>query len=149
MGTSPPKVQTFLWFDTSAQSAASFYQSAIPGCTLLSQNQMSVTLSLSGHELILFNGGPSHALSPAVSLFLTCSDQAEIDDLWAKLRDGGEEIACGWVKDKFGLCWQVVPRGLDKLVFGSGRAMQVMRGQKKLEIEPIRKAAAEDGVFLE
>ncbi|KZO93362.1 3-demethylubiquinone-9 3-O-methyltransferase [Calocera viscosa TUFC12733] len=144
------KVSTFLWLpaDTAAP-AAEFYTSVIPGCTILSRNPVSVTLAFGPQQIVLFNGGPRQQLSPAVSLLLICEDQAEIDGLWEKLGEGGEEIQCGWVKDRFGLCWQVVPKGLDKLLFASEKAMQVMMGMKKLEIEPLRKAAAEDGVGLE
>jgi len=145
------KVQTFLWFkDNNASQAAAFYASVLPGCEILSQNGMSVTIAFGPQQVILFNGGPHHALTPAVSLFVTCADQTEIDSLWEKLAtEGGEEIRCGWCKDKFGLCWQVVPEGLDKLLSGSKKAMEAMMGMKKLEIALLRKAAAEDGIAVE
>ena len=106
---------------------------------------MSATFQIEGQEFMALNGGPQFTFSPAISFFVNCETQKEVDELWAKLTEGGEEVQCGWLTDKFGLSWQIVPAGLSELLYSddaerSGRAMKAMLQMKKLDIEKIRQA---------
>jgi predicted 3-demethylubiquinone-9 3-methyltransferase (glyoxalase superfamily) len=150
-----------LWFDTEAEEAAAFYCSVFPNSRIVSVahyndagprpagSVMTVEFELDGERVIGINGGPEFTFSEAVSLMITCADQAEIDHYWERLTDGGEEGPCGWCKDRYGLSWQVVPDGWDEL-FGEAdptraeRAMRAMFGMKKLDLAELRRAA--DGV---
>jgi predicted 3-demethylubiquinone-9 3-methyltransferase (glyoxalase superfamily) len=150
-----------LWFDTEAEEAAAFYCSIFPNSRIVSVAHyndagprpagtvMTVEFELDGERVIGINGGPKFPFSEAVSLMVTCADQAEIDHYWERLTDGGEEGPCGWCKDRYGLSWQVVPDGWDEL-FGEAdptraeRAMRAMFGMKKLDLAELRRAA--DGV---
>jgi predicted 3-demethylubiquinone-9 3-methyltransferase (glyoxalase superfamily) len=110
---------------------------------------MTVTFSLDGMEFIALNGGPEYTFTPAISFSVDCETQAEVDELWAKLSEGGEQVQCGWLNDKFGVSWQIVPSGLGELVAGedpekSQRAMKAMFGMVKLDIDALRRAY--DGV---
>ena len=110
---------------------------------------MSATFQLDGQEFMALNGGPTFTFSPAISFFVNCETQQEVDDLWEKLTAGGEEGQCGWLKDKYGVSWQIVPPGLGELLNGkdagkSQRAMQAMLKMKKLDIE-VMKLAYEQG----
>lgn len=158
MGT----VHTHLWFDHQAEDAARFWTSIVPNSEILSIRRAPsgvpdveegavfvVELVLDGHRVTALNAGPSFTLDEAFSFFLECADQAEVDRYWeALLADGGEASQCGWLRDRFGVAWQVVPAGLDDLVFAPGeagqRAMDTMMRQVKLDIGEIR--AAHDGV---
>jgi len=146
------KVATFLWFEDRAEEAATFYTSLFEDAAIVSKmpgpggKPMGVTFRLGGQEFIAFNGGPMYQLNEAVSLFVTCATQAEVDDLWEKLiADGGSPSRCGWVKDRFGLWWQIVPEVLPKLLADpdrekAGRAMQAMMQMSKIDIAALQRA---------
>jgi predicted 3-demethylubiquinone-9 3-methyltransferase (glyoxalase superfamily) len=153
-----PEIFPNLWFDTQAEEAAAFYCGIFPSSKVLSTTPYSqagpgepgttmlVEFELDGQRFIGINGGPAFTFSEAVSFQVDCADQAEVDYYWERLTDGGEESQCGWLKDRYGVSWQVVPRGLES-VFGQGdpqraqRAMQAMLGMRKLDIEVLRRAA--------
>ena len=150
-----------LWFDTQAQEAAEFYCSIFPDSRIVSIARypegapgpagevMTVEYELDGERIVHINGGPQFTFSEAVSFQIDCADQAEVDYYWDKLLDGGEESQCGWLKDRYGFSWQVVPAGMDDLFSDpdparAQRAMQAMLGMRKLDVEELRRAA--DGV---
>ena len=150
-----------LWFDTEAEEAADFYTSVfknshIVGVTHYPEDApreagmvMTVEFELDGHRFVGINGGPEFTFDEAVSFQIDCEDQDEVDYYWERLTEGGEEGPCGWVKDKYGLSWQVVPGGMEELFADpdperARRAMQAMLGMKKLDIAALRSAA--DGV---
>ena len=143
------KITPFLWFEGNAEQAAQFYTSIFKNSRVISASPMSVTLELEGQRLMVLNGGPHHRLSPAVSLFVSCETQLEIDDLWAKLTaDGGADGRCGWLVDKYGLSWQLVPPILGELLGDKNRAkaqrvMDAMMSMNKLEIAILEQAAEE------
>lgn len=143
------KVTPFLWFEGNALEAAEFYVSIFKNSKVLNASPMSVTLELEGQRLMILNGGPHHKLSPAVSLFVNCETQTEIDDLWQKLTvDGGIDGRCGWLVDKYGLSWQLVPPILGELLGDKDRAksqrvMAAMMKMNKLEIAILQQAAQE------
>ena len=141
------QITPFLWFEGRAAEAAKFYASIFPRAKILSVSPMSATLQLAGQKLILFNGGPHYKLTPAVSLFVHCQTQKEVDYYWARLTRGGEESRCGWLVDKFGLSWQVVPDILFTLLNDedpgkADRAMQAMLKMRKLDIQALKRAHA-------
>jgi predicted 3-demethylubiquinone-9 3-methyltransferase (glyoxalase superfamily) len=108
---------------------------------------MTATISLDGQELMLLNGGPTFKFSQAISLFVTCETQAEVDDYWSKLTAGGKEVQCGWLVDKFGVSWQIIPSVLMKLMSDkdakkAGRVMQAMMKMVKIDIKGLQEAAA-------
>jgi predicted 3-demethylubiquinone-9 3-methyltransferase (glyoxalase superfamily) len=146
-----------LWFNGQAEDAANFYVSIFPDSAILDVSRygegapmpageaMVVRFRLNGQELMILNGGPHHQLTPAFSLTVPCRDQAETDRYWAALSEGGEEIACGWLTDRFGVSWQVVPDEVRQMLGDpdkakAGRAMEAMMSMKKLEIAPMRRA---------
>jgi predicted 3-demethylubiquinone-9 3-methyltransferase (glyoxalase superfamily) len=152
------KIVPNLWFDTQAEEAAAFYVSVFKNSRIVSVNHyteagpreagmvMTVEFELDGQHFIAINGGPEFTFSEAVSLMISCADQAEIDYYWEHLVDGGEEGPCGWLKDRYGLSWQVVPGGMDELFADpdkskATRAMQAMFGMKKLDIAALQAAA--------
>jgi predicted 3-demethylubiquinone-9 3-methyltransferase (glyoxalase superfamily) len=146
-----PKLTTFLTFDNQADEAVRYYLATFEDGKILSSmpgpggSVMSLTFELFGQTLIAMNGGPSFTFSQGVSLFVSCETQAEIDRYWAKLCDGGKEIQCGWVTDKFGVTWQIIPKVLPELLGGkdpvkAGRAVQAMLQMKKLDIAALKKA---------
>ena len=150
------KITPFLWFDTQAEEAASFYVSLFPNSAITNishntsgapspQGVFMVNFVLDGQEFIALNGGPAFKFNEAVSFFVDCATQAEVDRLWDKLTEGGAEVQCGWLKDKYGLSWQIVPSGLNELLNGKDaegarRAMQAMLKMKKLDLEQMRQA---------
>ena len=151
------KVTPFLWFDGTAEQAASFYVSIFKNAKIISTSRIegagpglnqtvtSMTFEIDGRQFHAFNGGPYMKFSPAISLMIDCETQAEVDDFWDKLSEGGQVQQCGWLTDKFGVTWQVVPKGLRELLSDpnrakSSRAMKAMLQQKKLDIAAIRKA---------
>lgn len=155
----PQKISTCLLFNGEAEEAANFYVSVFPGAKIVSvlrspggvaglgSGVIAVTFELEGQELMALNGGHKVEFTPAVSLFVRCQSQAEIDTLWQKLLDGGEEIMCGWLKDKFGVHWQIVPAAFGELLGDpdpakAGRAFQAMLQMKKLDIDKLRAAHA-------
>ena len=146
-----PKITPFLWFDTQAEEAMHLYASIFKDSKILSINRaqgrvMSVLFELEGQQFMALNAGPMYKFSEAVSFFVGCETQAEIDDLWAKLTaDGGAPGRCGWLKDKFGLSWQVVPTALtrmlgDKDAAKSGRVVNVMMHMDKLDLARLQQA---------
>ena len=151
------KITTFLWFDHQAEEAARFYTSIFPNSKILEMSHygegaplpagtvLVVKFTLDGQEFMALNGGPVFKFSEAVSLYINCADQAEVDRYWTALTDGGEESQCGWLRDRFGLSWQVVPDELGKWISGpdpvrSARAMQAMLKMVKIDINELRKA---------
>jgi predicted 3-demethylubiquinone-9 3-methyltransferase (glyoxalase superfamily) len=156
---STQRIVTNLWFDTQALEAAEYYCSIFPDARIVSvvdypegtdkagQN-MVVEWELLGQRFVGINGGPEFTFDEAISLQVRCEDQAEIDHYWEKLSAGGSEGPCGWLKDRYGLSWQVTPRGVEQLFTGEGasRAVQAMFGMTKLDIAALH--AARDGVTV-
>ena len=155
------KIAPFLWFDEKAEEAMNFYTSIFQNSKIGNITRygevgpgpkgsvMSATFQLADQEFMALNGGPIFTFSPAISFFVNCETQQEVDDFWEKLTAGGEEGQCGWLKDKYGVSWQIVPPGLGELLNGkdagkSQRAMQAMLKMKKLDIE-VMKLAYEQG----
>ncbi|MBL0062687.1 MAG: VOC family protein [bacterium] len=139
------KISTCLWYDGKAQEAASFYVSLFKYARVLSSNPMTTIFELDGHQYVALNGGPMYKFTEAVSLMVNCETQDEIDRFWSKLCDGGSEGQCGWLKDKYGLSWQVIPSVLGSLLTDpdrekSGRALQAMLQMKKLDIAALQRA---------
>jgi len=147
-----------LWFDNEAEEAAAFYVSVFKTSRIVNVTHytaagprpagtvMTVEFELDGQRFVGINGGPQFTFSEAVSFQITCEDQAEVDYYWEKLTDGGEEGPCGWLKDRYGLSWQVVPTGMDELFADpdatkAERAMQAMFGMRKLDIAALHSAA--------
>ena len=144
-------ITPFLWFDDKAEEAMNFYVSIFKNSKVLSVmpgpngTVMSATFELDGQEFMALNGGPMFTFSPAISFFVKCETQAEVDYYWEKLTAGGTEEPCGWLKDKFGLSWQVIPNALGELLGDpdrekAGRALQAMFQMKKIEIAALRSA---------
>jgi predicted 3-demethylubiquinone-9 3-methyltransferase (glyoxalase superfamily) len=150
-----------LWFDTEAEQAAEFYTSVFPNSRIVGRTHygengmreagtvMTVDWEMNGQRFTGINGGPQFTFSEAVSFLITCDDQAEVDHYWEVLGEGGSHGPCGWLKDKFGLSWQVVPQGMEELFADTDReradrAMQAMLKMGKLDLAAIRAAA--DGV---
>jgi len=132
------KVTPFLWFDSNAEEAARFYVSIFPHSKITSASPMSVTFELDGRPFFALNGGPTYQLSPAFSMYVSCKDQAEIDHFWsALLADGGEPSRCGWLVDRFGLSWQVIPEELPQLI-SNPRGLQAMLGMTKIDLAALR-----------
>jgi predicted 3-demethylubiquinone-9 3-methyltransferase (glyoxalase superfamily) len=142
-----PTITPMLWFDDQAQQAAELYTSIFPNSKISDANPMTVTFTLDGAEFTALNGGPMYRFTEAVSFVIPCADQAEVDHYWNALTaDGGQESQCGWLKDKFGLSWQVVPTALFELLGDpdperAGRARQAMLGMSKIDIAGLRRAA--------
>ncbi|MDF0370557.1 MULTISPECIES: VOC family protein [Streptomyces] len=148
------KIRPCLWFDDQAEEAATFYVSVFGGDSRIEKvtrwpegtesagSVLTVDFVLAGQEYLGLNGGPQFHFSEAVSLSVDCVDQEEVDRLWAKLTEGGEESMCGWLKDRYGLSWQIVPRALPELLGGpdrarADRAMKVMMGMRKLDVRTL------------
>ena len=153
-----PRITPNLWFDTEAEEAADFYCSIFPDSKITEVSHypeggpreagmvMTVSFVLDGREFSALNGGPEFKVTEAISLLIDCADQAEVDYYWEKLTAGGEEVQCGWLKDRYGLAWQVVPAGFVDLVTDADpgraqRAMQAMMGMKKLDLAALQAAA--------
>jgi predicted 3-demethylubiquinone-9 3-methyltransferase (glyoxalase superfamily) len=148
------RITPFLWYEGKIEEAVSFYRSVFPKSKLLSSSKgpegslMSATVELESQQLMLFGGGPHYKLTPAVSLYVNCETQAEVDELWEKLlAGGGKETQCGWLEDRFGLSWQVIPSILPKLLGDkdrekAGRAMNAMLKMQKIDIAALERAAA-------
>ncbi|NDK55153.1 VOC family protein [Pontibacter fetidus] len=132
-----------LWFDGQAKAAADFYCSVFKNSKILTNTPMVVTFELNGNKFMGLNGGPTYKFNEAVSFVITCETQDEIDHYWNNLTAGGQEGKCGWLKDKFGVSWQVVPTILSKLMSDperSSRVMQAFMTMKKFDIETLLKA---------
>ena len=153
------KIRTFLWFNGNAEDAAKHYTSIFKNSKILevarysdagpgpSGSVMIVTFQLEGQEFIALNGGPQFKFTEAISLAVDCKDQEELDDLWAKLTAGGEEGPCGWLKDKFGLSWQLVPSVVPAMLRDedperSRRVMEAVFTMKKIDIAALERAYA-------
>jgi len=145
------KITPFLWFDDQAEEAMNFYVSIFKNSKVLSVSPgpsgtaFSVSFVLDGQEFTALNGGPQFKFTEAISLSVNCETQAEVDELWEKLSAGGEQVQCGWLKDKYGLSWQIVPTALGKLLgdpdpVKSQRVMQAMLKMKKIEIADLQQA---------
>ena len=139
------KIVPFLWFDGKAEEAAKFYVSIFKNSKVLSVTPMSVTFQLEGQQFYALNGGPQFKFTPAISLFVNCATQQEVDELWKKLSAGGSDEQCGWLKDKYGLSWQIIPTILGKLLADknpkkANAAMQAMLQMKKIDIKGLQAA---------
>ena len=147
-----PKISPFLWFDSNADEAVEFYLSVFPNSRRIGEQRrtiddpsgtkgtvLTISFELEGQRFTALNGGPFQKFSDAVSFLIRCDTQQEIDDYWAKLTAGGTEIQCGWLRDRFGLCWQVVPACLPDLLT-SPKVMQAMMQMKKLDIATLERA---------
>lgn len=139
-------VSTFLWFESNANDAAELYCSIFPGAKITQASKMSTSFLIDDQRFIAFNGGPHYKLTPAVSVFISCNTQDEVDTLWDRfLSTGGEESRCGWLTDKFGLSWQIIPRQLFELMNDpdpakSGRVVQAMMKMRKIDIAGLQRA---------
>lgn len=155
------KITPCLWFDTQGEEAANFYVSLFKNSQVLNVSRfgeggrrpagtaMTVSFELDGQEFIALNGGPDFRFNEAISFQVDCESQAEVDDFWAKLGDGGVEGQCGWLKDRYGISWQIVPRQLGDLLNHpdqkkAQKSTQAMLTMKRLDMDEIRRAAAED-----
>ena len=152
------RITTNLWFDTEALEAAEHYVSIFPGSRITDVSRygdgaprpagtvLTVAFELDGQRYLALNGGPEFRFTEAISLVVNCADQDEVDGYWAALVDGGEPGQCGWLKDRYGLSWQIVPDGMGEVMGDpdparAGRAMQAMLGMQKLDIGALRAAA--------
>jgi predicted 3-demethylubiquinone-9 3-methyltransferase (glyoxalase superfamily) len=152
------KIVPFLWFDTQAEEAMHHYVSIFPDSRVVRVTRygdagpgpagtvMSATFELAGQTVMALNGGPEYRFTEAISLYVNCETQEEVDRLWAKLGEGGEPGPCGWLKDKYGLSWQVIPTALGELLQDpdagkASRAVQAMLQMSKLDIAALRRAA--------
>ena len=140
------KITPFLWFDNQAEEAAKFYVSVFKNSKVINVNPMTATFMLDGVEFMALNGGPHHKFTEAISFFVHCKTQKEIDGLWKKFTaNGGKESQCGWLLDKYGVSWQIIPDDLGKLLndkdrVKANRVMQAMLQMKKIEINGLKKA---------
>jgi predicted 3-demethylubiquinone-9 3-methyltransferase (glyoxalase superfamily) len=141
------RITPFLWYDGQAEEAAKFYCSIFKKSKIHSASPMSVVFELDGQRFYALNGGPHYRFTPAVSFFISCKDQKEVDYYWNRLLKGGQPSRCGWLQDKYGLSWQVVPEALGECLggkdrAGAERAMQAMMGMVKLEVKGLKNAYA-------
>lgn len=151
------KIVPFLWFDDQAEEAMNFYVSIFTNSKVISVSRygeagpgpkgtvMSATFELDGQRFMALNGGPLFSFSPAISFFVNCETQEEVDELWEKLSAGGKKERCGWLKDKFGVSWQIIPTALGKLLSDpdparSKRVMQAMLQMQKIDIKGLENA---------
>ena len=153
------KIRPFLWFDGNAEEAMKFYTSIFKNSKMGNIKRygdagpgpkgsvMSGTFQIEEQEFMALNGGPLFKFTPAISFFVNCETQTEVDELWEKLSAGGETMQCGWLKDKFGLCWQIIPKALgemlgDKNAEKSQRVMKAMMKMIKIDVEGLKQAYA-------
>jgi len=151
------KITPFLWFDNNAEEAINFYVSIFKNSKVLSMNRygeagpgpkgtvMSATFQLEGQQFMALNGGPHFSFSPAISLFVNCETQQEVDELWEKLSAGGKKERCGWLKDKYGLSWQIIPSALGRMLSDrdpekSKRVMKAMLQMDKIDVHGLKQA---------
>lgn len=151
------RITPFLWFDDKAEEAMNFYTSIFEDSQIVSVTRygeagpaakgtaMSATFRLNGQEFIALNGGPRFTFTEAISLFVTCETQQEVDELWEKLSEGGETQQCGWLRDKYGLSWQIVPTVLGEMLQDadaekSRRVMEAMLQMDRLDVQTLRQA---------
>ncbi len=146
-----PRITPFLWFDSNAEEAVEFYLSVFKNSRRLDElrtsdsggakdRPLTIAFELDGQRFTALNGGPMFKFTEAVSFVVRCDSQQEVDEYWAKLSAGGQEVQCGWVKDRFGLSWQIVPARLPELV-KNPKAMQAMLQMKKINIAELERAA--------
>ncbi len=147
-----PRITPFLWFDSNAEEAVDFYLTVFKNSRRLDDLRaaggargpksgiLTIAFELDGQKFTALNGGPTFKFTEAVSFVVRCDSQQEVDDYWSKLSAGGSEVQCGWLKDKFGLSWQIVPARLPDLV-KNPKAMQAMLQMKKLDIAELERAA--------
>jgi predicted 3-demethylubiquinone-9 3-methyltransferase (glyoxalase superfamily) len=155
------KITPFLWFNNNAEEAMNYYVSIFKNSKVLSVNRygdagpgpsgsvMTATFELDGQHFTALNGGPEFGFTEAISFFVSCETQQEVDELWDKLCAGGEASMCGWLKDKYGLSWQIIPKRLGELLGGkdpekAGRAMKAMLQMQKIDVKKLEEAY--DGV---
>src|SRR5438128_9011994 len=151
------KITPFLWFDANAEEAMNFYTTIFKNSEIVSVSRyaegapgqagtvMTATFTLDGQTFMALNGGPHFKFTEAISFFVNCETQEEVDELWEKLTDGGEESQCGWLKDKFGLSWQIIPSALGKMLGDkdpekSQRVMKAMLQMDKIDIRRLQEA---------
>ena len=152
------KITTHLWFNGNAEAAVEFYRSVFPDLKVTNTARwgeggpgpqgtvLNIAFEMAGQSFLALNGGPQYPFTPAISLFVTCESQADVDDLWRKFLDGGgKPNACGWLDDRFGLSWQIVPTALIELMGdpdpkASGRVAQALMGMQKIDIAALRRA---------
>jgi predicted 3-demethylubiquinone-9 3-methyltransferase (glyoxalase superfamily) len=148
-----PKITPFLWFDNNIQEALDFYASVFPDFELRDISRagddgpvFSATFRVANLDLYALNGGPQYTFNEAISFFIECADQDEVDTYWNKLVEGGSPIQCGWLKDRFGLVWQVIPSQMSELLQGGGdperanRVMQAMMQMQKIDLGQLQAA---------
>lgn len=151
------KIMSCLWFDTQAEEAANFYVSLFGNSRIVTMSHygdagpgpagsvMTVIFELEGQRFMALNGGPHFSFTPAISLLVNCTTQEEVDTLWEKLSEGGAREQCGWLRDKYGLSWQIVPAVVDEMISDpdpakSQRVMQAIMGMTKIDIDRLRQA---------
>jgi predicted 3-demethylubiquinone-9 3-methyltransferase (glyoxalase superfamily) len=151
------KITPFLWFDANAEEAVAFYTSIFPSSSVQQIERygkdnsgpegtvMLIAFTLNGQAFNALNGGPVYQFNPAISFLVSCEDQAEVDHYWEHLTEGGQEVQCGWLTDKYGVSWQIVPKALDEMLADPDprkayRAMQAMLKMVKLDIAGLKKA---------
>ena len=151
------KINPFLWFDGKAEEAMNFYVSVFKNAQVVSVTRngdggpgpkgtvMSATFELEGQRFLALNGGPQFSFSPAISFFVNCETQQEVDELWEKLSEGGEKQRCGWLKDKYGLSWQIIPSALGRMLQEkdaekAARVMKAMLQMDKIDIQRLKQA---------
>jgi predicted 3-demethylubiquinone-9 3-methyltransferase (glyoxalase superfamily) len=151
------KITPFLWFDGNAEEAVNFYVSVFKNSKVVRVTRygdsgpgpkgtvMSATFQLEGHEFFALNGGPQFTFTPAISFFVNCETQDEVDDLWEKLSAGGDQQRCGWLKDKYGVSWQIIPSALgkmpqDKDAGNSNKAFEAMLQMDKIDIKALEQS---------
>lgn len=152
------KITTFLWFKDNAEEAVNFYVSLFKNSQIVSVSRygadhpgmagkvLTAVFQLDGQEFMAIDGGPPFQFTEAISMFVHCEDQAEVDALWAKLVEGGEEGQCGWLKDKYGLSWQIIPNALGEMLQDpdpakASRALQAMLKMRKIDVPTLRQAS--------
>jgi predicted 3-demethylubiquinone-9 3-methyltransferase (glyoxalase superfamily) len=139
------KITPFLWFDNQAEQAAKFYCSIFKNSKIVNSRPMIVTFELEGQKFMALNGGPQFKFTEAISFFVDCETQEEVNYYWEKLSEGGNESQCGWLKDKFGMSWQIIPSILGKLMgdpdhVKSQRVMNAMLQMRKIDIAKLKEA---------
>jgi predicted 3-demethylubiquinone-9 3-methyltransferase (glyoxalase superfamily) len=142
-----PRITPFLWFNANIKEAVEFYLSVFENSRWLDELKsdgtvLTIAFELDGQRFTAFNGGPLYRFTEAISMVVRCDSQVEVDYYWSRLAEGGKEIQCGWLKDRYGLCWQIVPSRLPDLL-KSPKAMQAMMQMKKLDIAELERAAQE------
>ena len=149
-----PRISPFLWFDSNAEEAVDFYLSVFKNSRRLSELRnngetpgakgsiLTIAFELDGQQFTALNGGPGHTFNHAVSFVVRCDSQQEVDYYWEQLTEGGAEVACGWLRDRFGLSWQIVPARLSELI-RNPKAMSAMMKMKKIDLAELERAARE------